>query len=146
MTAQASRGQITFRRVTAADAGLFADIATDVFDEPITADRLSAYLEAPGHLMVLALLDGVVVGQASAVIHMHPDKARELYVDEVGTASSHLRQGIATGMLKELFAWGRELGCSEAWLGTELDNYAAISLYRGFKGKEEAMNYFEFKL
>jgi RimJ/RimL family protein N-acetyltransferase len=96
--------------------------------------------------MVLALDCNLVVGQCAGVIHRHPDKVTELYVDEVGTATSHLRQGIATVMLAELFAWGRELGCREAWLGTELDNVAAQGLYRSFGGKAATMTYFEFDL
>ena len=96
--------------------------------------------------MVLALDGDQVVGQCAGVIHHHPDKVTELYVDEVGTATSHLRQGIATMMLTELFAWARELGCAEAWLGTELDNDAANALYRKFEGEMDTMAYYKFKL
>jgi aminoglycoside 6'-N-acetyltransferase I len=96
--------------------------------------------------MVLALDGHLVVGQCAGVLHHHPDKVSELYVDEVGTATSHLRQGIATAMLAELFAWGRELGCAEAWLGTELDNDAANGLYRRFGGAKDTIKYYQFKL
>jgi aminoglycoside 6'-N-acetyltransferase I len=96
--------------------------------------------------MVLALDGDLVVGQCAGVIHAHPDKATELYVEEVGTATTHLRQGIATAMMAELFAGGRELGCEEAWLGTELDNAAANGFYRSFGGKAETMQYYEFDL
>ena len=75
-----------------------------------------------------------------------PDKVTELYVDEVGVATSHLRQGIATAMLTELFTWAREHGCEEAWLGTERDNTAANGLYRRFGGAEDTIKYYEFKL
>lgn len=122
-------------------------VADGVFDEPVRPDRLARYLEAPGHLMVLALADGMVVGQCVGVIHHHPDKPSELYVDEVGTADAWLRQGIATAMLAELFAWGRELGCEEAWLGTETDNAAALALYRRHAPTEdETMQFFVFSL
>lgn len=121
-------------------------VAPDVFDEPIDPTRLTAYLATPGHLMVLALDGDQVVGQCAAVVHRHPDKASELYVDEVGTASSHLRLGIATRMVREMFAWGRELGCTEAWLGTEHDNVAANALYRALGGKAASIAYYEFSL
>ena len=133
-------------RLRPGDERLLDQVAADVFDEPVRADRLAAYLATPGHLMVLAIDGDLVVGQCAGVIHAHPDKVTELYVDEVGTATSHLRQGIATAMLAELFAWGRELGCEEAWLGTELDNAAANGLYRAFGGKAETMQYYEFDL
>ena len=88
-----------------------------------------------------------VLGQCAAVIPRHPDKATELYIDEVGTASTHLRQGIATHMLDAMFEWGRELGCTEAWLGTELDNDPANGLYRRFRPVEdEAIQYYLFRL
>jgi aminoglycoside 6'-N-acetyltransferase I len=135
------------KRLSAGDESVFARIAPDVFDEPVDAARLHAYLRASGHIMVVALEDGVIVGQCAGVIHRHPDKSTELYVDEVGTASTHRRQGIARAMLEALFAWGRELGCVEAWLGTELDNDAANALYRGVAPVEdEAIQYYLFRL
>lgn len=137
---------VTFKRIGPSDEALFGRIAPDVFDEAVDAERLHAYLRASGHLMVLALEDGMVVGQCAAVVHHHPDKPTELYVDEVGTASTHLRRGIARAMLAEMFAWGRELGCKEAWLGTELDNDAANGLYRAISGEADQMMYYEFKL
>lgn len=137
---------IQIRRMHPGDEPDFAEVAPDVFDEPINPERLEVYLLEPGHLMLLAFDDGVVVGQCAAVIHRHPDKVTELYIDEVGTASTHLRQGIATRMVEAMFAWGRELGCREAWLGTELDNIEANGLYAKVGGKGEKMVYYEFEL
>jgi ribosomal protein S18 acetylase RimI-like enzyme len=135
------------KRLAAGDEAVFDSIAVDVFDEPIHPERMRAYLREPGHFMLLALEGDLVVGQCAAVLHKHPDKPTELYIDEVGTATSHLRQGIATAMMEEMFAWGRELGCEEAWLGTELDNDPANGLYRGFRPVEdERIQYYLFKL
>lgn len=120
---------VEIRRVRVADGGFFGASRMGVFDAPVDGDRLGAYLAAPGHLMVVAVADGIVVGQAAGVVHRHPDKPTELYVDEVGVAPSHQRQGIARKMLDELFAIGRELGCEEAWVGTEPDNLPARKLY-----------------
>ena len=137
----------TVRRVLAGDEAAFEAIAPEVFDEPVDRLRLHEYLRQPGHLMVLAFEGFTVVGQCAAVLHRHPDKPAELYVDEVGTASTHRRQGVARAMMDEMFRWGREHGCTEAWLGTELDNIAANGLYRGLKPKEdEAIQYYLFEL
>lgn len=135
------------QRVTVDDAAVFAKIGEEVFDEPIAPERLANYLRAPGHLMVLALEGDLVVGQCAGVVHYHPDKLTELYIDEVGTASTHRRQGIARAMMDELFRWGRELGCTEAWLGTELDNDPANALYRQYApAEDEAIQYYLFGL
>jgi aminoglycoside 6'-N-acetyltransferase I len=137
----------TVRRMHVGDEALFQRIAPEVFDEPIHPERLKAYLSAPGHMMVLAFEGDLVVGQCAGVLHRHPDKPTELYIDEVGTASTHLRRGIARMMMDELFAWGRELGCEEAWLGTETDNEPAKALYRRYRPTEdETIQYFLFAL
>jgi ribosomal protein S18 acetylase RimI-like enzyme len=117
------------RRLFSGDDALVMRIAEGVFDEPVRADRLSAYLASPGHFMIVALADGVVVGQCAAVIHRHPDKVSELYIDEVGVTPAFQRQGIATRMLDAMFVLGREQGCKEAWIGTEPDNARARALY-----------------
>jgi aminoglycoside 6'-N-acetyltransferase I len=83
--------------------------------------------------MIVALADGVVVGQCAAVIHRHPDKVSELYIDEVGVSPTFQRQGIARKMLDAMFAIGREHGCEEAWVGTEPDNVTARALYESRK-------------
>lgn len=135
------------KRLSTGDTPLLSHVGPDVFDEPVDPARLAAYLRTEGHIMVLAIEGDLVVGQCAGVIHRHPDKATELYVDEVGTASTHRRQGIARAMLDELFRWGRELGCEEAWLGTELDNDPANALYRGYRPTEdETIQYYLFKL
>ena len=137
----------TVKRLGTGDEALLRSIAPEVFDEPVDPARLHDYLRTPGHIMVLAFEGDLVVGQCAAVVHRHPDKSTELCVDEVGTASTHRRRGIARVMMDEMFRWGRELGCDDAWLGTELDNDPANALYRGYRPVEdEAIQYYLFKL
>ena len=119
---------VEIRRLYAGDDALVKQIAEDVFDEPVRPDRLAAYLAAPGHFMIVALSENVVVGQCAAVIHRHPDKVSELYIDEVGVSPTFQRQGIARKILDAMFALGREQGCGEAWVGTEPDNFPARAL------------------
>ena len=121
--------QLEIKQVRLGDDSLFDRVAVDVFDKPIDRRRLADYLTAPGHYMLIALLDGEVVAQVAAVIHRHPDKPTELYVDEVGVTPALQRQGIASRMLDEMFALGEALGCEEAWVGTEPDNAPAKGLY-----------------
>ena len=126
---------LAVRLLTSADAPLFGRVAEDVFDEPVDPNRLAAYLAEPGHLMLVAFADGEIVAQVAAVIHRHPDKVTELYIDEVGVAPAYQRQGIARKMLEEMFAIGKARGCGEAWVGTEVENLAARRLYES-RGSE----------
>src|SRR5262245_33352485 len=123
------RAELEIRQVGPGDAGLFERVAVDVFDVPMDARRLAAYLAEPCHYMLVALLAGEVVAQVAAVVHRHPDKPTELYVDEVGVTPALQRQGIARKMLDRMFALGKSLGCEEVWVGTEHDNLAARGLY-----------------
>ena len=133
-------------RVGPAEAGLLDRVSEDVFDAPIDRGRLGAYVVEPGHLMVVAVADGEVVGQARGMVHRHPDKPTELYIDNLGVTPARRREGVATRMLDELVAWGRELGCKEAWVGTEVDNEAARALYqrRGSEAETFVMYFYEF--
>ncbi len=138
-------------RVGSSDTALFESVAPEVFDEPVRADRLRAYLSDPSTRMLLAIetqADGtdLVVGQCAAVLHLHPDKPTELYVDELGTASTHRRRGIGRRLMNEMLAWGREEGLEEGWLGTELDNLPARGLYDEMFDEGEPIVMYEFDL
>jgi len=137
---------VEIRRLRHGDEALLDRAAADVFDAPIDPARLAAYLAEPGHLMIVALRDGEAVGQVAAVIHRHPDKPSELYIDEVGVTPALHRQGIARRMLDAMFALGKELGCEEAWVGTEPDNVPARRLYESRSVTAETFAMYVYKL
>jgi ribosomal protein S18 acetylase RimI-like enzyme len=122
--------EVKIRLVGPDDAALFDRVAEDVFDGPVDRARLAAYLAEPGHHMVVAIHDGVIAGQTAAVVHRHPDKPTELYIDEVGVAPEFQRRGIARRMLDAMLDHGKAIGCEEAWVGTEPDNLPARGLYQ----------------
>jgi aminoglycoside 6'-N-acetyltransferase I len=136
---------VVIRRLGPGDATILDRVAAEVFDEPVDPRRLAAYLAEPGHLMFVAMAGDEVVGQCAAVVHRHPDKVTELYIDEVGVTPAFTRQGIARKMLDAMFALGRSLGCEEAWVGTEHHNSAARGLYesRGGVGEPFVMYVYE---
>jgi aminoglycoside 6'-N-acetyltransferase I len=112
------------------DAGVLANIAPDVFDDPIDAGRAEEFLADPRHHLAVAVEDGLVVGFVSAVHYVHPDKPRpELWINEVGVAATHRGRGLGTRLLRAVFATARGLGCAEAWVGTDRANTAAMRLY-----------------
>jgi len=119
-----------------------------VFDEPIDARAAGEFLRDPRHRLAVAIDGDVVVGFVSAVVYVHPDKpAPELWINEVGVASSHQRQGIARRLLECTLDEGRAAGCREAWVLTDRTNQAAMRLYE-VGGGEASMDHvmFTFRL
>lgn len=85
---------------------------------------------------MVAIDDGLVVGMASGVHYVHPDKPAELWINEVGVASSHRGRGIARAIIDKLLGVAREVGCREAWVLTDRGNEAAMRLYATTGGTE----------
>nr|WP_281501163.1 GNAT family N-acetyltransferase [Erythrobacter sp. F6033] len=118
-------------------------VADGVFDEDIKPERLERYLSNPLNWMVVAVFDEVVVGQCMSVVHHHPDKEAELYLDEIGTGDDWRRRGIAKTLMKEVTKRADAEGIDEIWLGTEPDNIPAMGLYEGTGAVgEEALIYY----
>lgn len=109
-------------------------VAPDVFDHDIDEALTEEFLRDAHHHLAVAIDAGVVVGFASAVHYVHPDKAPELWVNEVGVAPSHRRQGVGERLLHALFARGSELGCRTGWVLTSPANMGAMRLYEAAGG------------
>ena len=138
---------VEIRYLGPGDERVFERIAPDVFDHAVDRATLAHYLGTPGHHLIVAIAKGEIVGQLAAVVHRHPDlRPTELYIDEVGVTPALQRQGIANRLLEAGFALGRELGCAEAWVGTEPDNLAAQALYQRRSLPVEPFVMYVFKL
>lgn len=111
------------------------DVDPDVFDDALKPEMVAEFLEDPRHHIVVATVGDTVVGFASAVHYVHPDKAPELWINEVGVSEAFRRRGIAGRMLDVLLDHGRALGCVSAWVLTEDDNHAALALYERTGGR-----------
>jgi GNAT superfamily N-acetyltransferase len=116
----------TIRLLGPGDAAVLENVAQDVFDEDINPLWTAEFLRDPRHHMVVALLGKQVI--------------------ELGVAPSYRQQGIGRQLVTALFSHARELGCKEAWLGTEESNAAARRLYASVGGVEESMVYITFQL
>ena len=137
---------IEVRILGADDGAVLARVAPEVFDNPVDARWSAEFLADARHHLAIAIDDGTVVGMASAVHYVHPDKPPELWINEVGVAPTHQGRGIAKRLLQALFARGRELGCAEAWVLTESENTAARRLYAAAGGEESAAVMVSFHL
>jgi ribosomal protein S18 acetylase RimI-like enzyme len=139
-------GPIEVRLLGAKDAGVLERVADDVFDGPVDPIWCTEFFRDARHHLVVAIDDGAVVGMVSAVHYVHPDKAPQLWINEIGVAATHRRRGIGRQLLDTILAHGRTLGCTEAWLGTEESNGPARSLYRGAGGISEPFTLYSFLL
>lgn len=116
-------------QLTENNIGLLNQLDEDIFDESVNAERLEAVVREDNHILLVALLEGRVIGQVLAMIHRHPDKPTELYIDDLAVSESVQRRGIATHLLQTLFALGLERGCEEVWVATEPENEPAKKFY-----------------
>jgi ribosomal protein S18 acetylase RimI-like enzyme len=126
------------------DAGLLGRVAPDVFDSPLDSELTAEFLADPRHHLAAAIDDGLIVGMASAVHYVHPDKLPQLWINEVGVAESHRGRGVGRQLLDCLIQHAADLGCSEAWVLTDRDNTAARRLYEsagGIRPPEECLMY-----
>jgi ribosomal protein S18 acetylase RimI-like enzyme len=120
------------------DEKVLMNVAAEVFDNPIHPEFTREFLEDSRHHIAVAIDDGVVVGFASGVHYIHPDKPPELWINEVAVAPTHRRRGLGKAVMKELLAVGRAHKCKVAWVLTDRFNSAAMRLYTSIGGIEGA--------
>ncbi|HRQ64265.1 MAG TPA: GNAT family N-acetyltransferase [Xanthomonadaceae bacterium] len=128
---------IAIHRVGAGNAHLLDRVDGDVFDHPVQPDLLQAFLANPANLLVVAVHQGEVIGMASGIAYVHPDKPLQLFVNEVGVSARFHRNRVGTRLVEALLEQGRELGCADAWVATEVGNAPARGLYAAVGGKED---------
>lgn len=118
------------------DAAVLDNVAQDVFDNALEPRLVSEFLADDRHVLAVAVDQGQVIGFASGVHYVHPDKPRELWINEVGVAPSHQGRGVGKAVMRALLQHAKELGCREAWVLTDRSNTAARSLYASTGGQE----------
>ena len=130
---------IEVRLLRAGDEPVLAAVAPDVFDDALDVAATAEFLRDPRHHLAVAIDDGAVVGFASAVVYVHPDKPRpELWINEVGVAPTHHRRGVGRDLLGALLDVGRRERCSEAWVLADRSNTGAQQFYASLGGERAA--------
>ena len=81
-----------FTLLRAQDLHRLENVAPDVFDNPIEPEFAKEFLADPRHHIAVAIDRDLIVGFASGVHYLHPDKPLELFVNEVGVAPTHQRR------------------------------------------------------
>lgn len=128
--------QITIKALGPEDAQLLLDVPEGLFDLPTRVDQTEAFLNNSDHYMVAAFVGDLMVGMASGVVNLHPDKDPALFVNEVGVRDEWQRKGIATRLMNALFDLVKPRGITGIWLATEIDNDAARGLYKHMNARE----------
>ena len=121
---------ITVRLLASNEASVLDHVASDVFDHAIDPRWCAEFFADPRHHLVVALDEDLVVGMASGVHYVHPDKPPQLFINEVAVAATHHNQGIGRRLVATLVAHGEAIGCHEAWVLTSPDNEPARHMYR----------------
>ncbi|MFI5895363.1 GNAT family N-acetyltransferase [Actinoplanes sp. NPDC051513] len=123
-------------RILSCDA---VSAAADLFDAPPIPAATELFLAQPGHHLLFAYDEsGRAVGMISGVEMTHPDKGTEMFIYELGVAPAARLQGIGARLVAELGVIARRNGCYGMWVGTEVDNDAALATYRRAGATDEA--------
>lgn len=128
--------QFEIRILQSSDRGLFHNAASGVFDNIPDQRLVAEFLDDPRHHIAVAVDQGRVIGFASGVHYVHPDKPPELWINEVGVGPDYQGHGVGKAVLRALLQHGERLGCREAWVLTDRSNHAAMRLYASAGGKE----------
>ncbi|SPH24428.1 Ribosomal-protein-alanine acetyltransferase [Defluviimonas aquaemixtae] len=129
--------KIEYRLLGPDDLSLLTGVAEGLFDHPVKREQAAAFLDDPGHMIVLALAGKMAVGLASGTVLLHPDKEPAFFINEVGVRGGWRRRGIGRAMTERLTEAARERGCKGVWLSTEPANAPALALYRALGGDEQ---------
>lgn len=125
--------------------GWYADEGVTNHPMPSPAWRRSV-LERPGVHSFVAQLGEEVVGGATGyeLPLLDQENVTELFLYEIGVASAHRKKGVARLLMEAFKQHCRERGITTMYLGTELDNEAARSLYRNTQAKEEEIVWYTY--
>ena len=118
------------------DEALLVNVAPGVFDQSVDTYLATEFLGDRRHHLAVAIENGLIVGMASAVHYVHPDKRPQLWINEVGVAPTHRGQGLGKALLSALLENGKSFGCTEAWVLTDRANIPAMRLYSSLGGME----------
>ena len=125
---------IAVRLLGSHEGHLLDRVADDVFDHDVDPRWCAEFFADPRHHIAAALDGDVIVGMATGVHYVHPDKPPELWINEVGVAPTHERRGLGRQLVAALVAHGVSLGCREAWVLTSPTNEPAQRMYRAAGG------------
>ena len=136
---------VEFRLLEPGEASVLDHVAEGVFDRGVDHDLCTEFLNDSRHHLAVAIDDGVVIGMASAVDYIHPDKTVELWINEVGVSPDRQRSGIGRRLVNALLEKADELGCREVWVAAERDDAGAQKFYSSLGGDADPLVMYTFR-
>lgn len=131
--------------------GALLDTFAEAFDD---ADTYAGKRPAPGYLRRLlgsssfialaAVAEGKVVGGLAAYeLPKFEQERSEIYIYDLAVLASHRRQGIATGLIRELQRVASDRGAYVIYVQADTgpEDEAAIALYSGLGIREEVLHF-----
>lgn len=129
---------IEIKMLDPGDHAILNNVAPDVFDNATDPTFVAEFLDDHRHHLAVAIDRGQIVGFASGVHYVHPDKPSEMWINEVGVAPTHQGRGLGKAIIQTLLQHAHRLGCREAWVLTDRSNQAAMRLYASTGGEESS--------
>ncbi|MBT2481537.1 GNAT family N-acetyltransferase [Streptomyces sp. ISL-94] len=113
--------------------------AEGLFDGPVREEWSARFLADPGHLMLIAYVDGVPAGMVTGVEMTHPDKGTEMCLYELSVDEGYRRRGIGRALALALAFEAEARGCYGMWVGADTDNEAALATYASAGARDEGL-------
>ena len=129
--------EVNFKLGGLEDLSSMIEVGAQLFDHEVKELRAKEFLSDPRHHIVFAYFKNKIIGMASGVHYIHPDKDPQLFINEVAVLEAFQNNGIGRQLVKNLCEHGKTLKCTEAWLGVALDNNAARRAYKAALGEED---------
>lgn len=113
-----------------------------VFDYPIQTDYLEPFLNSLTHHLLVAINEAhEVVGFVTFTDLFHPDKATQVFVNELSVHEDYQRRGIGTTLMNHVFRYAKE-HAYYVWVATEMENEAADTFYQTLNPDSRQNSYF----
>ena len=121
--------------------GLVSDLALSIDEtSPVSVPYVRIFLAATGAGILLAELDGEVIGLLSYSIRPNLYHAAPVaLIEELIVQATARNQGIGKALLTEALRLFQEMGCAEASISTMPENTGAQRLYRSLGLADEAV-------
>jgi aminoglycoside 3-N-acetyltransferase I len=121
----------------------------EAFEDPhhyASAPPDAAYLEArladPNIIVLVGTDNGAVVGGLVAYLLPKLEQHRsEIYIYDLAVAETHRRRGIATGLIDQLRAIGRERGAWVVYVQADYGDEPANALYTKIGVREDVVHF-----